>query len=121
MIRLNRTEPIPSFDTRVYDSLKAKRYLENHGLGPSTSSSSKLRQQRNEAADTIFAPSSPKVISSESTSLAGELSKIGSALAERGEKLNQMQERTNELSNESSSFAASAKQLAKQQESSRWF
>ena len=119
MIRLNEMELIPSYDVRMYDSLKSKRYLESTGLTTS-GTSSKYGTVRNEAADVLFAPSSPKAIASESSNLAGELGRIGSALAERGEKLNQMQEKTSELSNQSSSFAAAAKLLAKQQES-KWF
>lgn len=120
LFQINNNVPIASIETKVYDTTKAKRYAEEKGIAVGAG-------KRNEAADLLFSPVQPAKnlskedqISSEATGLAGDLARVGHALAERGEKLDELADRSGELANASSSFANSMKQIRQAQEK-RWF
>ncbi len=122
MFSLSTNIRIPLFDCKVFDSLKAKRYAEEHNIFRAG--------ERNQAADLLFSSQFVKDTSkstsrdqvvTESTGLGGDvIAQVQTQLAERGEKLDELADKSHELANASSSFANSAKQLRKAQEN-RWF
>jgi hypothetical protein len=120
MIRLNSKTKIPSYESKLYDTLKARRYLDSVGIAD---------QSKINAANELFSPAPANQqpindiehVQGESLNLGAQMGNLGNLLAERGEKLNQLQERSGHLANASASFADNIKNFNKAQQKKSWF
>ena len=85
MVSLNNTTKLPQYEIKQSDFSKMK-HLEKQ-------STTSVQKSRSEAADQLFAPKSPLKGDVGADSLATDMSRIGNALNERGEKLNRVEEK----------------------------
>ncbi|XP_035208337.1 syntaxin-binding protein 5-like isoform X1 [Stegodyphus dumicola] len=69
----------------------------------------------------VHISSNTEQVKSQSSTLAGELSKVKQNLAERGEALSQLEDRTEKMMSEAESFHSAARQLATKFKDKKWY
>jgi hypothetical protein len=108
-LSLSTSVNLPEYDLKVFDSQKLKKHSDHGG------------KRVEKATDSLFAPKPSPEENIEADSLASDFAKIGNALDERGEKLNELQLKTGQVADASRTFAERARELARLEKEKKWY